>query len=120
MDRILISDLRLRCVIGVDDEERRERQDVVVNIALSADLSRAGATDRFEDAVDYRAIKKRIVRLVEESRFRLIEALADAIAAACLAHPAVTEVQVRVDKPYALRFARSVAVEITRRRGAAR
>jgi len=116
MDRILISDLAVRCIIGVNEEERRERQDVVINLAIYADLRKAGQSDRFEDAVDYRAIKKQIVSMVENSRYYLVEAMAEAIAKICLDHPAVTKVQVRVDKPGALRFARSVGVEITRER----
>lgn len=89
----------------------------VINLAIYADLRKAGQSDRFEDAVDYRAIKKRIVSMVENSRYYLMEAMAEAIAKICLDHPAVTKVQVRVDKPGALRFARSVGVEITRERG---
>lgn len=119
MDRILISDLTVRCIIGVNEEERRERQDVVINLAIYADLRKAGQSDRFEDTVDYRAIKKRIVSMVENSRYYLVEAMAEAIAEICLDHPAVTKVQVRADKPGALRFARSVGVEITRERESA-
>jgi FolB domain-containing protein len=116
MDRILISDLLVRCIIGVDEDERREKQDVVINLAISTDLGKAGKSDRFEDAVDYRELKKRIVSTVESSRYRLVEALAESIASLCLEHPAVAQVQVLVEKPLALRFARSVGVEITRSR----
>ena len=116
MDRILIRELAARCIIGVNDEERRDKQDVVISLALSVDLSRAGASDAIADSVDYRAIKKRVLALVEDSQFHLIEALAEAIARACLEAPGVFEAQVTVDKPGALRFARSVAVELVRRR----
>jgi FolB domain-containing protein len=116
MDRILISDLLVRCIIGVRDEERREKQDVLINLELSADLGKAGASDRIEDAVDYAALKKRIVGMVENSQFFLVEALAENIASLCLEHPKVAQAVVRVEKPTALRFARSVGVEITRER----
>jgi FolB domain-containing protein len=116
MDRILISDLLVRCIIGVNEDERREKQDVVINLAISTDLAKAGKSDRFEDAVDYRDLKKRIVALAESSRFYLVEALAEAVASLCLEHPAIAQVQVKVEKPLALRFARSVGVEITRSR----
>lgn len=115
-DRILICDLAARCVLGVGDEERREKQEVLINLALAADLRPAANSDRFVDAVDYRAIKKRVLALVEGSAYHLVEALAEAIAATCLEDARVTAVTVRVDKPGALRFARSVAVEITRGR----
>jgi FolB domain-containing protein len=116
VDRILISDLRARCILGVDEEERREKQEVVINLALSTDLRKAGSSDRFEETVDYRALKKRIVSMVEGSHYHLVEALAEAVAGICLEHAAVAEVVVRVEKPSALRFARSVGVEITRAR----
>jgi dihydroneopterin aldolase/D-erythro-7,8-dihydroneopterin triphosphate epimerase len=116
MDRILIKDLMARCIIGVNDDERREKQDVVVNISVGADLRAAGHSDRFEDAVDYRSMKKKVIAMVEGSRFFLIEALAERIAQICLEDGKVSEVTVCVEKPAALRFARSVGVEITRGR----
>jgi FolB domain-containing protein len=116
MDRILISDLLVRCIIGVRDEERREKQDVVINLSLYADFRKAGKSDRIEDAVDYSAVKKRILSMAEKSQYNLVEALAEAVAEICLEQPAVSCVQVRVEKPSALRFARSVGVEITRER----
>jgi FolB domain-containing protein len=117
VDRILISDLAVRCIIGISADERREKQDVVINLSLFADLAAAGRTDALADAIDYRAIKKRVLALAEASCFCLVEALAESIAAACLEQPAVQQVTVRVEKPSALRFARSVGVEITRARG---
>ncbi len=116
MDRILINDLLVRCIIGVNEDERREKQDIVINIAISADLAKAGASDRFEDAIDYRSLKKKIIAMAENSHFFLVEALAEAVAGICLEHPAVREALVRVEKPGALRFARSVGVEIARQR----
>jgi len=116
MDRIHIRELAVRCIIGLHPEERREKQDVIVSLALSTDLGRAGRSDNADDALDYRELKKRVLALVEDSRFHLLEALAEAIAQACLETAGVDEVQVTVDKPGALRFARSVAVELVRRR----
>ncbi len=116
MDRILIRDLTVRCIVGACDWERNEKQDVIINIVLETDLSKPAETDRLEDAADYQAIKKRVIALVENSSFQLIETLAENIAGICLDDPAVERVQVTVDKPGALRFARSVAVEIVRER----
>jgi len=116
MDRILVKDLSARCILGITPQERREKQEVLVNLALLADLRKPGQSDRFEDAVDYRALKKRIVAMVENSQYYLVEALAERIAEICLEHPGVVQAQVTVEKPSALRFARSVGVEITRGR----
>lgn len=116
MDKIIISDILIRCIIGVRDEERRERQDVTISIVLSTDLRRAGETDRLEDTIDYSALKRRVVEMAETSGFLLIEALAERVAQICLEDSRVIEVRVRVEKPTALRYARSVGVEITRTR----
>jgi FolB domain-containing protein len=116
VDRILISDLSARCIIGINEEERREKQDVLINLVIFADLAKAAKSDRFDDSVDYRALKKKVLNMVERSRYYLLEALAESIARICLEQPGIMLVQVRVDKPSALRFARSVGVEIERKR----
>ncbi len=116
MDRILIHDLLVRCIVGVSDEERRKKQDVLISLSLGVDLRAAGKSDRLEDTVDYSKLKKRILAHAEESRYHLIGALAESVAAICLEEPGVLAAKVRVEKPGALRFARSVGVEIVRRR----
>jgi FolB domain-containing protein len=114
MDRILVRDLHLRCIIGAHDWERVDKQDVIINLSIWTDLAGPAKTDRLEDAVNYRVIKKNIISMVENSDFHLIETLAEKIAYICLENEKVEKVQVTVDKPGALRFAKSVAVEITR------
>lgn len=116
LDRIHIRDLHVRCIIGIYDDERREKQDVVFNITLYANLRQAGKTDRIENTINYKSLKKSILKMAQASEFFLIETLAERIAEISLAEPAVQRVDVCVDKPGALRFARSVAVEITRTR----
>ena len=115
-DRILIEGLCARCIVGVNHDERRDLQDVVIDIDLYTDMSAPGRTDSIEDAVNYKEVKKKVLGFVESSQFFLIEALAEAIAKLCLEDPAIEKVRVRVDKPLALRFAKTVGVEITRGR----
>jgi FolB domain-containing protein len=116
MDKIIIKDLSTRCIIGVNEDERREKQDILIQIILWADLGRAARSDRFEDTVDYRAVKKKVLAMVEDSACFLVEALAERIAGICLESAGVEIAQVTVEKPSALRFARSVGVEIVRKR----
>lgn len=116
LDQIVISDLQFRCIVGLGEEERQEKQDIVAQIVLFVDLHAAGRSDAIEDTVDYRALKKDILASVEPSRFRLIEALAQSIADICLSRTQVDRVAVTVEKPGALRFARTVSVRIVRNR----
>lgn len=113
-DRIEIRDLLLRGIIGINDWEREVEQDILVNITLTADLSEAGRTDSIEHTVNYRTLTKQIISHVESSQRFTIEALAADIAGICLAQDGVVRARVRVEKPGALRFARSVGVEIER------
>lgn len=114
-DRIEIKDLLLRGIIGVNDWEREQEQDILINISLFADLSRAGRSDQIDDTVNYRSVTKQIILHVESSKRFTVEALAADIARICLQQPEVHRVRVRLEKPGALRFARSVGVEIERR-----
>jgi 2-amino-4-hydroxy-6-hydroxymethyldihydropteridine diphosphokinase len=115
-DQIQIKDLLLRAIIGINDEERCNRQDVLVNIILHADTRAAGASDDITAAVNYRTLTKRVIALVENSQFFLVERLAAEVSALCLDEPLVERAIVRVEKPGALRFAHSVGVEIERTR----
>ena len=116
LDRIHIRDLTLRCIVGVNGEERTKKQDVTVNITLEADLFGARQSDDIKDTIDYKAVKQRVVTLVEESSHFLIERLAEKIADVCLDEAKVERVRVTLEKPGALRFARTVAIEIVKAR----
>jgi len=113
-DRIEIRDLLLRAIIGINADERINRQDVLLNIELDTDLRPAARSDDIRDAVNYRTIAKDVIDLVEGSQFQLVEALAEAVAALCLRDARVTRVRVSLQKPGALRFAASVGVTIER------
>jgi FolB domain-containing protein len=113
-DRIFIKDLLLRGIVCINEEERHKKQDILVNLELGCDLRGIGASDAVEDGVNYRTVTKSVVALVESSSFFTVEKLATEIARLVLDGFPVREVTVSVDKPGALRFARSVGVRITR------
>ena len=116
-DRIEIKDLLLRGILGINDWEREKPQDILLNITLFTDLGAAGVSDRIEDTVNYRSLTKQVIEHVEASARFTVEALAADVARICLADTRVARVRVRVEKPGALRFARSVGVEIERSAG---
>lgn len=114
MDKILIKDLLIRGVIGISDREREQPQDILVNIEISTDISAAGKSDNVEDSVNYRTIAKKVLAHTETIKRFTVEALAEDIAKLCLDDKKVKSVLVRVEKPGAVRFSRSVGVEIIR------
>ena len=116
MDRICITDMSMRCVLGVSEEERRRKQEVVVSVCLHADLSRASTSDDLAETVDYEAVEQRIADAVENSQFHLLEALGEAVAQACLDSDRIRQVDVTVENPGALRLARAASVHISRKK----
>lgn len=118
MDRIVIPEIPLRAHVGITAEERRPEQEVIVHLALYLDLAPAGESDDLAKTVDYDTVCEAVGCVVASRSFHLIEAIAEEVARAILSDFGVDEVDVRVEKPGALRE-RSVpfaAVEIRRAR----
>lgn len=117
MDRIVIKDLLVRGIVGINPDEREHEQDVLVNVTLWADTRPAAASDAIEDAVNYRSVAKAMIAHIRQGRPHLVERLAEELAGICLAADRrIAEVEVAVEKPGALRYAGSVGVIIRRSR----
>jgi len=114
MDEIFIKDLLIRAVIGITEREREQPQDILVNITIFADITSAGQSDEVNDSVNYRTLAKKVLAHTEAIKRYTVEALATDISNLCLEEPGVLGARVRVEKPGAVRFSRSVGVEITR------
>ncbi len=113
-DRIEIHALRLRCMIGFSEHELKDKQDVIIHMTLFTDLRKGGESDDPNDILNYRTVNKAVIRHVEESRYKTVEALATSIAKVAILECGVPHIQVTVEKPGALRFADSVGVTIER------
>ena len=116
MDKVIIRDLVARGIIGLNDWEREKPQEILINIVMYTDLQMVGANDDISDSVNYRTVAKKVMAHAESAKRLTVEALAADLARLCLDEPGVQKVEVRVEKPGAVRFARSVGVEIERSR----
>ncbi|MEN6571985.1 MAG: dihydroneopterin aldolase [Anaerolineaceae bacterium] len=114
MDEIFIKDLLIRGVIGITEREREQPQDILVNITVFADSTHAGLTDDLNASVNYRTIAKKTLAYVEQAKRYTVEALAADIMKLVLEESNVLGAKVKVEKPGAVRFSRSVGIEITR------
>ena len=108
--------MRVETVIGVYDWERRIRQPVVIDLEMGTDIAPAAASDDVADALDYKAVSKRVQQFVGESSFFLVETLTERIAALVLDEFQVSWVRVRLNKVGALRGAAGVGIVIERGR----
>jgi dihydroneopterin aldolase len=114
MDTIFLRDLRIRTIVGIWEWERRMPQIVSIDLDMATDIRRAAGTDQIGDTLDYKAVTRRIKAFVAESRFNLIETMAEQVAAIILAEFAVPWVRVAVHKPWAIRGSRDVGLVIER------
>ncbi len=114
MDIIYLHDLKIDCVLGIWDWERRTTQTVTFDLDMAADVRRAAASDRIEDTVNYKAVAKRLTAYVGASQFQLVETLAEKTAELILKEFPIRWVRVRVNKKGAIRGAADVGVIIER------
>ena len=113
---IRIKNLRLRTIIGINDWERNETQDVVLNVEIIFDGNHVAETGHINDTVDYKKIKKEIIAKVEQSKFYLLDKLASHVLGIVMEEEKVISATVEIDKPHALRFADSVSICCSGRR----
>lgn len=113
-DTIFLTDLKIQTIVGIWDWERKIRQTVSIDLELGADIRRAATSDDIEDTLNYKKVAKRVQQFVSESSFKLVETMAEKVAEIILNEFDVPWVQVRVNKPGAIRGARDVGILIRR------
>jgi len=111
--RIRIKDLRLRTYIGINDDEVRNQQDILINATILYPAADAVAVNEIDKALNYRTITKALIAHVEGNRFALLERLTQELLDIVMQHPQVHYAEVEVDKPHALRFAESVSITLS-------
>jgi dihydroneopterin aldolase len=116
MDKIFIHALKTEAIIGIFDWERQVRQTVIVDIEIGADVAKAALSDSIDDTLNYKRVAKRVLAFVEESKFHLVETLAERIAMLLLEDFGIAWVHISLSKPGAVRSSRDVGVTIERTR----
>jgi dihydroneopterin aldolase len=114
VDIVFLRGLRIETVIGIYDWEKKIKQPVVLDLEMGADVARAAASDRIQDALDYKAVSKRLKQFVSESRFELVETLAERCAGIIRQEFGVPWVRLRLNKIGAVSDAADVGVVIER------
>ena len=114
MDIVYINELKIDTIIGIFEWEREVRQVVSLDLEMGTDISAAAASDHIDDALNYKAVSKRLVEFVSGSEFLLIEALAERCAEIVMQEFGVPWLRLKLSKPGAVRGSRDVGVIIER------
>ncbi len=113
MAKIRVKNLLIRTYIGFNPDELVNKQDVIINLEIEADIpDLALNADEPLDIFDYKTITKKIIALVQDGQFKLLEVLTKNILDLIMDDKKVKWARVEVDKPHALRFAESVSLEM--------
>jgi len=113
-DTIFVTDLRIEAVVGIWDWERALPQTVSIDLEMATDVGAAVEADDIRATLDYRAVSKRVTAYVQESKFQLIETMAEQVAALIRDEFGVAWLRVSVHKPWAVRGSRDVGITIER------
>lgn len=114
MDRVFVEDLRVDAIVGIWDWERAMTQSVSIDLEMAWNIRPAAESDDINKTLDYRSVSKRVAAFVADSKFQLIETMAEQIAALIQKEFGVTWLCVCIHKPSAVRGARDVGVRIER------
>ncbi|MBL6753646.1 MAG: dihydroneopterin aldolase [Proteobacteria bacterium] len=114
MDIVYIRELEIEAIIGIYDWERETKQTVSIDLEMGCDNTKAAASEDIADALDYKAVAKRLISFVEGSEFLLVETLAEKIAAIVLEEFSVPWLRLRLGKPGAVTGSKDVGVIIER------
>jgi len=113
----VIKTLKLACVIGVNPNERLEKQSVHVDLRIAGEKDAEAYSRQMREGPGmWRRLVRRVCEVVEPSSFQTLEALAALIARTLLEEFPVPRVTVAVEKPSALAFVDGAGVEIVRDR----
>jgi len=116
MDIIFLHGLKIDCVIGVWEWERRINQKVYIDLDMAWDVSHPARSDQLEDTLSYKDVAKQVTELVKEGQFNLVETMAEQVAALVLEEFGSPWCRVRVNKKGAVSGAEDVGVLIERGR----
>ncbi|NQY36582.1 MAG: dihydroneopterin aldolase [Alteromonadaceae bacterium] len=114
MSTIYVEKLEIYTILGINKEERENKQKLIIDYWIDADITKAMLSDNIEDCVNYRTINKEILSLVVNSSYNTIERLLGVLLDLILSYDGVLNAKLKIAKPGALRYAESVSITAER------
>ncbi len=118
--RVFVRDLEIMASVGIFEVEKRYEQRIVVSIDLEVEDTYDGVSEQIADVLDYGRVVSDVEQICQSGHFKLIETLAERIAAQCLSDARVMAATIRIEKPDIIPGCRVVGIEIKRNRGQSR
>ncbi|ALO34804.1 D-erythro-7,8-dihydroneopterin triphosphate epimerase [Colwellia sp. MT41] len=114
MSTIYVEKLEIYAILGITDEERENKQKLIIDYWIDTDISKAMMSDDIADCVNYRTVNKEILSVVLNSSYNTIERLLGILLELILSFDGALHAKIKIAKPGALRYAKSVSVTAER------
>ena len=114
MDIIYLHGLKVDCIIGVWEWEKQITQSITVDLDMGFDITTAANSDEIRDTLSYRDVSKRVESFIRDSRFQLVEKLAEEVAGILTGEFGIKWCRVKINKFGAIRGAGDVGIIIER------
>ncbi|HIJ11082.1 TPA: dihydroneopterin aldolase [Candidatus Woesearchaeota archaeon] len=114
MDKIILQECSFQAHIGVSDDERNTKQEILIDIELHTDITKAAESDNIDDTINYSAVHSLIKEKIDEKPYKLLETLAEELVTTLFTQFSVEKVTIRVMKSLPKKNIKYAAVEIER------
>jgi len=114
LDIVFIEDLRIDTIIGIYDWEREVKQTIALDIEMAFDNAAAAASESIDDALNYKAVAKRMIAFTAESQFQLVETLSERLVEIIMDEFGVPWCRLKLSKLGAVTGSKSVGIIIER------
>lgn len=116
LDTIYLTGLTLKSCIGVWPWEQAITQSLKLDLELAIDARKAAKEDDLSQAIDYQKVAQRLQQVASEAPIKLLETLAERLAAVLLDEFDTSHVKLTLDKGQAVQGVKNVGVKIERSR----
>ena len=113
---VFIKDFIIEEIIGVHEHEKQKKQQIKFNILLDIDQNSVPNEKDIKSIVDYEKITNKLVNLTKNKKYNFLESLAEDSFKEIFEDKRINSVTIKIEKPEAIRNAKSVGVEVFKTR----
>ena len=111
-DQIIIKGIRSNCIIGINQDEREKKQEIIINLVIFYDFSKIN--DEIKNTINYSSVYKFTKKFIENSKFYLIETLGNKLADKLIKEFKINQIEIEIIKPSVFDVEETISVKLKR------
>ena len=113
---VFIKNFIIKEIIGIHEHEKIKKQKIKFNIVLDVNQSSVPDEKNIKSIVDYEKITNKLENLTRSKKYNFLESLAEDSFKEIFADERIKSVTIKIEKPEAIKNAKSVGVEVFKTR----